>query len=141
MSKHRSRRLNSHINIVPYIDVMLVLLVIFMATAPLISPGTIDLPQVNQASANSVAAIEVVVQENGHLQLIDHDPLHFLEQTSNLENIANLAHSRMLSGQARPVVISADKQVVYNEVLLVMDTLKSAGIQRVGLSVLSKNPL
>jgi biopolymer transport protein TolR len=136
---NRPRRLNSHINVVPYIDVMLVLLIIFMVTSPLTSPtSTVDLPQVSQASENPSIAIEIVIQSNGQLQLIDRDSSRFLEQPTTIDNVSSLALSRMQSGENRPVVISADKNVLYNHVLTVMDTLKQAGIQRVGLSVAPK---
>ncbi|MEN9911814.1 MAG: hypothetical protein RI956_258 [Pseudomonadota bacterium] len=135
---NRPRRLNSHINVVPYIDVMLVLLIIFMVTSPLTSPSTVDLPQVSQASANPSVAIEIVIQSSGQLQLIDRDSSRFLEQPTTIENVSKLALSRMQLGENRPVVISADKNVLYNHVLMVMDVLKEAGIQRVGLSVAPK---
>jgi biopolymer transport protein TolR len=136
---NRPRRLNSHINVVPYIDVMLVLLIIFMVTSPLTSPtSTVDLPQVSQASGNPSVAIEIVIYSNGQLQLIDRDPSRFLEQPTTINNVSSLALSRMQSGENRPVVISADKNVLYNHVLTVMDALKQAGIQRVGLSVAPK---
>jgi biopolymer transport protein TolR len=138
---HRPRRLNSNINVVPYIDVMLVLLVIFMVTSPLVSPSTVDLPQVGQSSSNPLSAVEIVIQSDGQLQLIDRDPTRFLQQNTTLNGVAALARSRMQAGENRPVVISADKKVVYNDVLMVMDILKTAGIQRVGLSVTPKTSL
>jgi biopolymer transport protein TolR len=142
MSEHRTRRarrLNSHINVVPYIDVMLVLLVIFMVTAPLMAPSVVDLPQVSQASANPAVAIEVIIEKSGALHLIDRDPKQALDQTTTLQALPALARSRMAQGEERPVVIAADKNVVYDTVLNVMDALKTAGIQRVGLSVAPKS--
>ncbi len=141
MSEHRTRRarrLNSHINVVPYIDVMLVLLVIFMVTAPLMAPSMVDLPQVAHASANPAVAIEVVVQKDGMLHLSDRDPNRALEQDTTLQALPALAQSRMHNKEERPVVIAADKTVMYDTVLGVMDALKTAGISRVGLSVASK---
>jgi biopolymer transport protein TolR len=134
----RTRRLNSHINVVPYIDVMLVLLVIFMVTAPLMTPNMIDLPKVSHASDNPAAAIEVVVQKDGALQLIDRDARRALDQATTLQDLPGLVRSRMAQDEDRPVVIAADKGVVYDTVLTVMDALKTAGIQRVGLSVAPK---
>jgi biopolymer transport protein TolR len=142
MSEHRARRarrLNSHINVVPYIDVMLVLLVIFMVTAPLMAPSVVDLPQVSQASSHPALAIEVLVQKEGALHLIDRDPSRALEQDTTLQALPALTRSRMQTNEDRPVVITADKSVMYERVLNVMDALKTAGIARVGLSVVSKS--
>jgi biopolymer transport protein TolR len=134
----RPRRLNSHINVVPYIDVMLVLLVIFMVTAPLLAPSVVDLPKVSNAAANPAVAIEVVLQKNGSLKLVDRDATRAVELDTTLADLAKLAKSRMRTGEDRPVVIAADKGVVYEKVLAVMDALKTAGVQRVGLSVAPK---
>jgi biopolymer transport protein TolR len=134
----RSRRLNSHINVVPYIDVMLVLLVIFMVTAPLMAPSVVDLPKVSKATANPAVAIEVVLQKDGSLKLYDRDATRAVEVDTNLKDLPKLAKSRMRGGEERPVVIAADKGVIYDKVLEVMDALKTAGVQRVGLSVAPK---
>ena len=134
----RARRLNSHINVVPYIDVMLVLLVIFMVTAPLLAPSVVDLPKVSQAQANPAVAIEVVLQKDGALKLSDRDATRAFESDTSLKDLAALAKSRMRAGEDRPVVIAADKGVVYDKVLEVMDALKTAGVVRVGLSVAPK---
>ena len=134
----RARRLNSHINVVPYIDVMLVLLVIFMVTAPLLAPSVVDLPKVSTAAANPAVAIEVVLQKDGSLKLVDRDATRAMEQDTSLKALPKLAQSRMRAGEDRPVVIAADKGVIYDKVLEVMDALKTAGVQRVGLSVAPK---
>ncbi len=134
----RARRLNSHINVVPYIDVMLVLLVIFMVTAPLLAPSVVDLPKVSNAAANPAVAIEVVLQKDGSLRLVDRDATRALERDTTLKDLPALAKSRMRAGEDRPVVIAADKGVIYDKVLAVMDALKTAGVQRVGLSVAAK---
>ena len=134
----RARRLNSHINVVPYIDVMLVLLVIFMVTAPLMAPSVVDLPKVSKAAANPAVAIEVVLQKDGSLKLVDRDATRSAQIDTNLKELPKLAQSRMRSGEDRPVVIAADKGVIYDKVLEVMDALKTAGVQRVGLSVAPK---
>lgn len=134
----RVRRLNSHINVVPYIDVMLVLLVIFMVTAPLLAPSVVDLPKVSAAQANPAVAIEVVLQKDGSLKLFDRDATRSAEIDVQLSTLAAQAKSRMRAGEDRPVVIAADKGVVYEQVLAVMDALKSAGVARVGLAVAPK---
>src|SRR5678815_6010250 len=71
IEKRRSRRLMNQINVVPYIDVMLVLLVIFMVTAPLINPGQIELPQVGKTSDPPVQPLEVSIHTDRSLWLRD----------------------------------------------------------------------
>ena len=71
IEKRSGRRLMNQINVVPYIDVMLVLLVIFMVTAPLINPGQVELPSIGKTSAPPVAPLEVAVDKNGNLSLRD----------------------------------------------------------------------
>ena len=62
IERRSSRRLMNQINVVPYIDVMLVLLVIFMVTAPLVNPGQVDLPSVGKASQPAIAPMEVSIR-------------------------------------------------------------------------------
>ena len=69
---HRRRRMMSEINVVPYIDVTLVLLIIFMVTAPMIVTGSIDLPRVGQASQAPVAAIDVTIRQDGSITVKQH---------------------------------------------------------------------
>lgn len=137
----KPRRLNSHINVVPYIDVMLVLLVIFMVTAPLMAPAVVDLPKVAAATASPAAntlALEVVVQKDGALKLSDRDPTRAVQLSVTVKDLVSQVKSRMNPGEERPVVIAADKGVIYDRVLEVMDALKTGGIARVGLSVVPK---
>ncbi len=134
-----SRRAGSHrrtineINMVPFIDVMLVLLIIFMVSAPLITTGLVDLPSVGKSSQRPEHVVEVIVGKDGDVRLrLDgkaEGPALALTRLS----------ARVLEAQAgnaqTPVVISADKNVKYEAVVKVMDTLQRAGVQRVGLSV------
>jgi biopolymer transport protein TolR len=136
-SRGRGRRTINEINMVPFIDVMLVLLIIFMVTAPLITPSLIDLPTVGKASRQPDQIIQIVVSKNDALEL------KVKEQTSKvvLTDLAS-AVQRAQGGKAgnnTAVVISADKNVKYETVVKVMDTLQRAGIQRVGLSVQMAN--
>jgi biopolymer transport protein TolR len=122
----------SEINMVPFIDVMLVLLIIFMVTAPLITTGVVDLPTVGRSSQRPASVIEVIVGTDERLRLrVDAQP----PAPVALRDLA--ARVRALQGgQAEvPVVISADRQVRYESVVRVMDTLQRAGVRRVGLSV------
>jgi biopolymer transport protein TolR len=135
-SRGRGRRTINEINMVPFIDVMLVLLIIFMVTAPLITPSVIDLPSVGKAAKQPDKIIQIVVSKNDTLELKVDD------KTSSV-NLKDLAASVKQAQGARDsaaaadsaVVISADKSVKYETVVKVMDTLQRAGIQRVGLSV------
>ncbi len=133
----RGRRTINEINMVPFIDVMLVLLIIFMVTAPLITPSMIDLPSVGKASRQPDMIIQIVLGKNDSLQMKIKDKVTTLslkELASTIKSAqgtTNIANGT--SGSA--VVISADKNVKYESVVKVMDTLQRAGIQRVGLSV------
>jgi biopolymer transport protein TolR len=127
-SRGRGRRTINEINMVPFIDVMLVLLIIFMVTAPMISPSVIDLPSVGKAAKQPDQVIQIVVQKDGSLEMVNG------AKTSKI-NFDSLANSVQLAQTGSAVVISADRNVKYEMVVKVMDTLQRAGIQRVGLSV------
>jgi len=128
------RRTISEINMVPFIDVMLVLLIIFMVTAPLITTGVIDLPSVGKAKQRPEHVVEIVVAGEDSLKLrLDGKD----QDGANLKNLAARVKQAQSGDAATPVVISADKGIKYETVVKVMDTLQRAGIQRVGLSVKS----
>ena len=129
----RGRRSMNEINMVPFIDVMLVLLIIFMVTAPLITPSLIDLPTVGKAARQPDQVVQVLVGKDEALQLKSGDKT----QSMVLKDIAPAvlqAQSGAPAGSVA-VVISADRNVKYETVVKVMDTLQRAGVQRVGLSV------
>lgn len=131
-SRRANRRLKNEINVVPYIDVMLVLLVIFMVTAPMITPGLIDLPSVGQASEVPAAPIEVQLDKDGQMaiRLRDGDAqFHFIDPDGLIDEV------RALSTNANPVVIAADGEVPYASVMEVMDQLRSQGFSRLGFLV------
>ena len=126
------RRTVSEINMVPFIDVMLVLLIIFMVSAPLITPSVVDLPTVGKASRSPEKYVEVVVKNDESLQLKVNGKD---EERIDLKSLATSV-KRIQAGSADvPVIISADKSVRYELVVSVMDKLQRAGVQRVGLSV------
>ena len=125
-------RLMNEINVVPYIDVMLVLLVIFMVTAPLMNPGQIDLPQVGKSSAAAPAPMEVIIKKDSTLALRDHASGSQESSVTRGELIAILK-ARQGAQAKQAVVISADKNVRYEEVINVMDVLQQQHIQKVGL--------
>jgi biopolymer transport protein TolR len=133
MRERRSRnRLVSQINVVPYIDVMLVLLVIFMVTAPMMNPGQVDLPQVGQSAQPAVAPLEVIIKKDTSLALRDHAKDGQESGVSRSELVAVLK-AKQSEHAEQAVVISADKNVRYEEVINVMDMLQQQHIQKVGL--------
>jgi len=130
------RRTISEINMVPFIDVMLVLLIIFMVTAPLITAGVVDLPSVGKARQRSEAhVIELVVGADEQLRLrVDGKDVAPLA----IGDVAARVRDAQGGVETTPVIISADRSVRYESVVKVMDALQRAGIQRVGLSVKSQ---
>jgi biopolymer transport protein TolR len=132
----RGRRTINEINMVPFIDVMLVLLIIFMVTAPLITPSMIDLPSVGKASRQPDQIIQVVLGKNDSLEMKVNDKTTSLALKDLASAVKGAQAPRNSAAAANSaVVISADKNVKYESVVKVMDTLQRAGIQRVGLSV------
>ena len=122
----------SQINVVPYIDVMLVLLVIFMVTAPMMNPGQVDLPQVAKSSLPSTAPLEVIIKKDASLALRDHAKGSEERSVSRGELVASLK-AKQSKQPDQAVVISADKNVRYEEVINVMDMLQQQHIKKVGL--------
>jgi biopolymer transport protein TolR len=122
----------AEINVVPYIDVMLVLLIIFMVAAPLINPGQIDLPSVGRKLDPAVAPIEVRVRLNGDLSLVDRTRTSEELRVSRGQLLDRVREAqRMHPDQA--VVIAGDRKVAYEEVLKVLDLLQQGGVKHVGL--------
>ena len=138
MIKRRSkRRLMNEINVVPYIDVMLVLLIIFMITAPLIQPSQIELPEIGKSSAPPAEPLEVMIAANGNLTLRDRAGAD-KEQQVDRNQLVELIRARQAQNTDQPVVIAADKNVRYEEVIQVMDLLQQQQIRKIGLLTKSK---
>jgi len=125
MRGKRSRRMMNQINVVPYIDVMLVLLVIFMVTAPMTNPGVVELPSVGQALKQASAPLVITVKTDKSIEL-DGKSLHRDELLAAVRDSLD-KHP----GQA--VVIAADKETRYDDVVGVMDLLKQNRVDKVGL--------
>ena len=117
---------------VPFIDVMLVLLIIFMVSAPLITTGIVDLPSVGKARQRAQHVIEIVVGADERLKVrVDQGDASSVGLNQLVARIKDLQ-----AGNAdTPVVIAADRNVKYEQVVKVMDVLQRAGVQRVGLAV------
>ncbi|KWT84385.1 MULTISPECIES: biopolymer transporter ExbD [unclassified Variovorax] len=134
-SRGRGRRTINEINMVPFIDVMLVLLIIFMVTAPLITPSVINLPTVDRANKQPDRPVEIVIKSDDEVQ-IKKDPSTGTGALSiPMTQIGSAARTAQSGDAQRPVVISADKSVKYETVVKAMNQLKASGIERVGLSV------
>ncbi|PWB57734.1 MAG: protein TolR [Nitrosomonadales bacterium] len=132
MSLRRQRKLMNQINVVPYIDVMLVLLIIFMITAPLINPGQIELPQVGQALKPPVAPLEISIKEDKRLLLRDRESSK-KEQEISRDDLVRAVKEKQEKNPEQAVVIAADKNVRYEEVLNVMDILQQNQVKKIGL--------
>ena len=127
-----TNRLMNEINVVPYIDVMLVLLVIFMVTAPLMNPGQVDLPQVGKPSSVAPSPLEVIIKRDSTLALRDHAS-GSKERIVTRNQLISILKGKQEAQPKQAVVISADKNVRYEEVINVMDALQQQRIQKVGL--------
>jgi len=122
----------AEINVVPYIDVMLVLLIIFMVAAPLINPGQIDLPQASTRLDPAVAPLEVRVRPTGELYLVDRNRSPD-ELRVTRERLLELVRASQAANPDQAVVIAGDRSVRYEEVLQVLDLLQRSQVKRVGL--------
>ncbi|NWG38520.1 MAG: ExbD/TolR family protein [Hydrogenophilaceae bacterium] len=126
----RVRKQVASINVVPLIDVMLVLLVVFMITAPFINPGQVELPSVGKTTATPSQPLEVMIRANGDMAL--RDRARGGEEVSVTSASLAFEVKRMLK-ENQPVVISADKSVRYEEVMNAMSALQAAQVSRIGL--------
>jgi biopolymer transport protein TolR len=136
VSRGRGRRTINEINMVPFIDVMLVLLIIFMVTAPLIAPSMIKLPTVDRGAQPPKQVIEIVINRDESLQFKqagNSTPVDF----ARVGEAAKNAQAGVAEGESA-VLISADGAVKYETVVKVMNELKRSNVDRVGLSVATK---
>ena len=129
------RRMMNEINVVPYIDVMLVLLVIFMVTAPMLPPGTIDLPSAGRSSAQPDRYIEVQVHVDGELRVRGINTGDPSERRVGRADLPGAIEQIRGDGEAMPVVISGDRNVKYETVIDVMSELRRMNIERIALLV------
>jgi biopolymer transport protein TolR len=127
----RARKSINQINVVPYIDVMLVLLVIFMVTAPLVSPGEIELPSVGSRLTAPVQPLEVTLRTDMSLMLRDQAANTPAMRVTREDLVARIVAKQ--AKQEQPVVVAADKGARYEDVLGVLDLLQRNGVKKVGL--------
>lgn len=130
----RQRRLMNEINVVPYIDVMLVLLVIFMVTAPMIQTGNIDLPSVGKAAQPPVAPLEIIIRADRSVTLRDRSKGD-REEAVDRAQLAGTIKAAQAKNPQQAVLIAGDRSIRYEEVLNVMDLLQKQNVARIGLLV------
>lgn len=126
MARTRKRRMMNQINVVPYIDVTLVLLVIFMVTAPMTNPGVVDIPKVGQAlNQHQVPPVVLTVKLNNKIE--------FDNKAMARDELLLAIRQTLQKSPERAVVVAADKNVKYDDVIGVMDLLKQNKVEKVGL--------
>ena len=128
----RTRKPINQINVVPYIDVMLVLLVIFMVTAPLVAPGEIQLPSVGSKLTPAINALRIRVNPDKSIVLIDESASTKQQVRVSLDSLVPQVLA-IQAGRDQPVVIDADRGSRYEDVIGVLDRLQLGGVKRVGL--------
>ncbi|MGZ5064730.1 MAG: ExbD/TolR family protein [Usitatibacter sp.] len=129
----RQRKAMSQINVVPYIDVMLVLLVIFMVTAPLVSPGQIELPSVGSKLTTPVDPLEVELGPNKSIKLTDKATKPYAIVRVTRDQLVARILDKQNRGSEQPVVIIGDKKAPYEDVIDILDLLQRNGVRKVGL--------
>ena len=128
----RRRRMMADINVVPYVDVMLVLVVILMVAAPFVNPSLVELPSVAKAGVQKDKPVRVIVRADGRTSVLDSRDR---EQSIAAGELVGAVRQQQGGNAGIPVVIEADAQVKYESVIKVMSDLQKAGFNRVGLSV------
>jgi biopolymer transport protein TolR len=136
-SLRKPRRLMNQINVVPYIDVMLVLLVIFMVTAPLINPGQIELPTVGSSVSQPVLPIEVTLHADKTITIRDRAEFE-QEREIRRADLGRIIKEKQKNAPDQPVVIAADRSLRYEEVINLMDMLREAKVRKIGLLAKSR---
>ena len=128
------RRSMNEINMVPFIDVMLVLLIIFMVTAPMLTPSSVNVPSVGKGTKVPKTRADVIVEKDGSIRF----KADGNERTVPLQNLGATAKNWLKDQpEDTPVLISADKNVSYDSVMKAMSALQGAGVTRVALAVKS----
>lgn len=134
IERRARRRPMAEINVVPYIDVMLVLLVIFMVTAPLLAQGVkVDLPQASAEPLppDKLKPLEVTVDEAGaYYTSVGENPKQAIDEATLVARVSAVIRHK----PGTPVVVKGDRQVPYGKVVRAMVLLQKAGVPSVGLA-------
>ena len=131
LSSVKRRRMMSDMNVVPYIDVMLVLVVILMVAAPFVNPSVVNLPKVSKASTAPQNPVEVIVYADNRLAIKVKGKIQAVDMPALIASVKGAQSGEV----ATPVIISADKDARYEQVVNVMRRLQQAEVQRVGLAL------
>jgi biopolymer transport protein TolR len=131
----RPRRLKNEINVVPYIDVMLVLLVIFMVATPMMQTGSVDLPSTGKSSAVPTNPYRVIVKADGAIAVQDPKGK---EKAVERRQLNELLADALAADPELPVLVVGDKAARYDAVLEVLDQIKQQNVKRVGLETVRK---
>jgi biopolymer transport protein TolR len=123
--RRRARRTRAEMNVVPYIDVMLVLLIIFMAVSPMIQTKVLNLPSVSASAAAQEPPLVVQMDAQGKLSSAGSEYVNTADMIAAVQN--------SIANKPQAVVLAADKAMSYGDVMAVMDALKKARVERVGL--------
>ncbi|ENO79383.1 protein TolR [Thauera sp. 63] len=135
----RQRRLMNQINVVPYIDVMLVLLVIFMVTAPMIQQGTINVPSAGAGTPPPQAeAIFIEVKADGALALRPGNSGNSRPVRKDQLEIA--LKETLAKNQEQPFLVAADPKLDYQKVIDVLEVARSAGVRKISLVTQNTSP-
>ena len=133
----RKNKFKSEINVVPYIDVMLVLLVIFMVVAPVTNPGVVDLPSAERTALPPSDYIQISLRPDVSAEIGIHRPgkgRAVFESVPDRDALMKNLQILHAENPDLPVLIAADKNIIYNEVIQVISDAKKMGIRRVGLA-------
>ena len=133
----RQRKLMNQMNVVPYIDVMLVLLVIFMVTAPMLNPGVVELPSVGKSSQIPIRPLELIIKAGGDFAYIDREKSK-ATRVIGWSELLSVVTQKQDANPNQPILISAVKSVRYERVMDMMDVLQKMNVERVGLMVTPK---
>ena len=139
---NRRRRLQAEMNVVPYIDVMLVLLIIFMVTAPILTQGvTVHLPEAKTQSISQVNHQPFIVTVDGQGMIFTNQVTGRVSSPISLGVLGNQAQRwlELTPGHERQAYVKADRSVAYGQVMQVMATLQQSGVSNIGLITKSPN--
>ena len=132
----RQRRLKSEINVVPYIDVMLVLLVIFMVATPMMTTGSVDLPSSGTAPQKPDKYVKVQIKDDGSLSIFNAKGDE--KKVRGIKELKTELAALKAADEKMPILIAGAKETQYKNVIEVLDEAKRAGFQKVGLETASK---
>ncbi|MFA7292603.1 MAG: protein TolR [Rhodocyclaceae bacterium] len=131
----RPRRLKNEINVVPYIDVMLVLLVIFMVAAPMMTTGSVDLPTTGKSSQVPTNPTRVMVKSDGSIAIKDPKGN---DSSVDKAGLVSYLRDEQAKNPELAVLVAGDKNARYEAVLDVLDSIKQQDVKRVGLETVRK---